>query len=128
MDLVGLVFVIHYISSVSEGHVQNFRYAAMWKSRQDVINTLRNSTLLSVTEVKFNNEFSIPFNVGSTMFYLNVVIPDAFPSQPLKVTLSPPAQHPLVNEKFQVVGSPAINGAISMQCNLESIVADAIQG
>ena len=100
----------------------------MWKSRQDVINTLRNSKILSVTEVKFNNEFSIPFNVGSTMFYLNLIIPDSFPSQPLIVTLSPPAKHPLVNERFEVVGSPALNGATSMQCNLESIVADAIQG
>ncbi|KAK3726902.1 hypothetical protein QZH41_016696 [Actinostola sp. cb2023] len=71
---------------------------ALQQQRLKQIDTLK-AFHLNVTEVQRDVEYRVTIFVGTSTVYLNVTLPPQFPNEKPVVKVSPPLQHPWVNDQ-----------------------------
>ncbi|KXJ26226.1 vacuolar protein sorting-associated protein 37A [Exaiptasia diaphana] len=98
---------------------------ALQQQRLKQIDTLKNFHH-NVTEVQRDIEYRITFYVHGATMSFNVTLPPQFPNEKPVVTVSPPIQHPWVNDQMVVVGCPSLN-MFYMHSNLGKAIQDVIK-
>ncbi|XP_064481171.1 vacuolar protein sorting-associated protein 37A-like isoform X1 [Ornithodoros turicata] len=88
--------------------------------RQRQVATIR-SWCPNVVEVQPDQEYHLNFVAGNVPLTLEICLPSSFPHESPELKVSPPVEHPLLDEEQHVTGVPALT-AFSMHADLGRII------